>query len=883
MVDRLINNTNFVVTAEFVSDVKITLTEEQLAKNKLITISLPFKKGYVGQLSELVLVDDSSNSLFFHGKVTQYWDDKSIRWCVLEVPLYEVKSVTCILMVYKNGFFSDTSTPINVNIRELFPSLKLSHTKSKEGLRALKVIHNQFKSRINLSTSSICLDESNGIFFQPELTKNNKKIKFEVVTNTIETEVDLNEEVRKASVLLKGHFEVEDRKLSASINIIYRAYYSSVEMKVIIHNENAAKHSGGLWDLGDEGSIVFDDFSIVGNVDELSKLNVCFDGIQKDNLKQFEILQTGSGGKNWNNTNHVLADNLNLIKQNGYHALVDEEAFSGLRCNPRVEIKVNKYRLVCEVNRFWQNFPIGMSYKDKRFAVNLLANTNYSHELQGGEQKTHTIWLSINEQNAGLTNELLNGVVSSSYLVGTKAFFLTNESSLTNNKFTKLTALGLCGESNFFHKRELADEYGWRNFGDLFADHETIGEKGKAVKISHYNNQYDPIYGFLRQYVLTGDIRWFELAADLVSHVKDIDIYQTTNDRDEYNYGLFWHTDHYLDTMTCSHRTFSKHHEAAYEGYTSGGGPGGQHCYSLGLAYHYLLTGEESSKTTVLNMAKWIELTYDGSPTILGKLFAIKRRNSVGVKNPLTGQYPLDRGTGNLINTQLDAFLLTEDKKFLQKAGYILEHTIHPNDDISQRNLDNIEETWFYSVLLQSAVRYLLVKEELQDWDYSYYFVQAAFLHYADWVLQNEQPYLHRPEKLEFPNTTWAAQDIRKGYILAAASYFDQNKTNEYKRRSDEFFEYVFETLNSCENKSTTRTLALLMQNDGAKEFFSGKVCSAPSKKMAFNNNKPQNKYVAVIKLLFSQLRYTSIKKELRWLAFRSDKVSQKLGKYLDE
>ena len=49
----------------------------------------------------------------------------------------------------------------------------------------------------------------------------------------------------------------------------------------------------------------------------------------------------------------------------------------------------------------------------------------------------------------------------------------------------------------------------------------------------------------------------------------------SSDDKDEYNGGLFWHTDHYLDASTATHRTFSKNHSAAYEGYSSGGGPGG--------------------------------------------------------------------------------------------------------------------------------------------------------------------------------------------------------------------------------------------------------------------------------------------------------------------
>ena len=77
----------------------------------------------------------------------------------------------------------------------------------------------------------------------------------------------------------------------------------------------------------------------------------------------------------------------------------------------------------------------------------------------------------------------------------------------------------LTGKNNFYQKREIVDEYGWRNFGDIYADHETDGYEGDDLFVSHYNNQYDPIFGFLRQFALSGNAQWFDLANDLAHHV----------------------------------------------------------------------------------------------------------------------------------------------------------------------------------------------------------------------------------------------------------------------------------------------------------------------------------------------------------------------------
>ena len=116
----------------------------------------------------------------------------------------------------------------------------------------------------------------------------------------------------------------------------------------------------------------------------------------------------------------------------------------------------------------------------------------------------------------------------------------------------------ISGPRSFFARRETIDEYGWRHFGDLYADHEAVGHVGDTPLVAHYNNQYDVIYGAIVQYLRGGDWRWFELMADLARHVIDIDIYHTEEDRPSYNGGLFWHTDHYLDAGTATHRTYSK-------------------------------------------------------------------------------------------------------------------------------------------------------------------------------------------------------------------------------------------------------------------------------------------------------------------------------------
>jgi len=550
-----------------------------------------------------------------------------------------------------------------------------------------------------------------------------------------------------------------------------------------------------------------------------------------------------------------------------------------MRISPSCSVKNKKDTISVYVEKFWQNFPKAISKQDESLTVALFPEGNY--ELQGGEKKSHSIWIDFKSttQNFDWVDKPLMVIIEPQYIEQTGAFDLFTSCS-KQDELTAIIEKGIHGSSNFFEKREAVDEYGWRNFGDLYADHETEGYEGNDIFVSHYNNQYDPIYGFIYQYLASGNASYLELANDLSKHVADIDIYHTVDDKDEYNDGLFWHTDHYLDASTATHRTFSKNHQAAYEGYSSGGGPGGQHCYTTGLKSHYLLTGNEKAKNAVLQLAGWITYSFEGSSSFLAKLFAIKQSGNHGVKDHLLEHYPLDRGTGHYVIALLDAFDLTQQQDYLARAFKVILNTFHPNDDISLRNFDNIEATWFYTVFLQSVGRFLLVKERMGQLDKDFYYARDAMLHYADWMLKNELPYLEQVDKLEFPNTTWAGQELRKVGIFYMANYYSPIKSDMFLEKAAYFYKHIINTLQNDANNDYTRILVLLMQNIGFVNYY-----QYSSSQNEFENIKEYsepikvNKGMKICTLLFKELSRLSIKNELKWLSLRSAKVAKLLGK----
>ena len=179
--------------------------------------------------------------------------------------------------------------------------------------------------------------------------------------------------------------------------------------------------------------------------------------------------------------------------------------------------------------------------------------------------------------------------------------------------------------------------------------------KRQTPLVSHYNNQYDPIAGFIYQYFRTGDTRWWTMADELAAHVVDIDIYHTDRDKWSYNRGLFWHTDHYKHAATCTHRTFSRANQATGRPY--GGGPCSAHNYTTGLLHHYFLTGSPASREAVVGLADWVVRMDDGRRNVLG-LVDDGPTGLASFTVDLDYQGP-GRGCGNSVNALLDGWLVT--------------------------------------------------------------------------------------------------------------------------------------------------------------------------------------------------------------------------------
>lgn len=547
-----------------------------------------------------------------------------------------------------------------------------------------------------------------------------------------------------------------------------------INASVRLHNARRARHKGGLWDLGDSNAIHFQSFDLIAERPGPHRVNAQYEraGDWDGPLEQIRIYQDSSGGKNWNSVNHVDRHGDVPCRFRGYLATEgDQQIHKGLRATPTL-ILDGAHPLTVTLPEFWQQFPKAISAQPDVITIALFpSDWAVPHELQPGERKTHEIWLALSNDPRSLqpAHAPPIPIFPPEWYAQCDLFDAwpgPRDSYLPI--YQELLRTTLDGQQGLAARREVIDEYGWRNWGELWADHEQPPGVNAPPVVSHYNNQYDAIEGTLRHFALTGDLQWRQLSDPIARHVLDIDLYHTDHDRPVYNYGYFWHTDHYRPAQTATHRTYSRTNQDGRSHY--GGGPSSSHCYSTGFLHLYYLTGEPDYRETVINLAEWLIAMEDGTRTE----FCLLDRGATGIStiSAESWYHGPGRAPANTISTLVDAWELTNNGRYRDHAEQLLERVVTPGEDLNRLELLDIERRWFYTMFLQSLAKYLAAKIRVNENDAAYARAVAVAQDYAAWMLENEQPYFDREEELEFPTETWAAQEIRKANAMRSLARF---------------------------------------------------------------------------------------------------------------
>lgn len=782
-----------------------------------ITCGIPWPSGGLVDADRLVLKDANHQTCPLQCTVLDRWKDGSVRWLLLDWQASLRENTQFRLTTTTSDNQPDT-TRITSDLKNeaLHIQTGTSQFVMKTG-KAPVVLH-------AIQTDQV---EAEAIF--EAMDEQGKRYIPVIQSITLEEQGSL-----RTSACLTGTLsEVagDDKLADLIIRFHFFAGLRTVRMEVTIRNSRKAEHPGGLWDLGNGGSIYLRDAALKlssktveknwsGTISPEPGRDVAFQS-------ECELYQDSSGGENWKSSNHVNRHGKVPLTFQGYRLRVDGQESFGLRATPCVSMHSGTEHLGLAVPTFWQNFPLALEANPGTLTLRFFPKQSADvHEIQGGEQKTHTCYLAFGPDE--VTPQPLVWCRSPSHAAAEPEWYASSEvvPCLTpraldpHKEYLQLVDAALEGSDTFATKREVIDQYGWRHFGDIYGDHEAVFHQGPTPLVSHYNNQYDAIAGLGYQYLRSADCRWFTEMKHVAQHVIDIDIYHTDDDKSAYNHGLFWHTFHYVDALTGTHRSYPRDARVPPKGHpVPGGGPANEQNYTTGLMLHYFLTGHRPSKEAAIGLAQWVIDMDDGHKTIFRWFSASD--TGLASKSRTPHYHGPGRGSANSIAALLDGHRLTGERRFLTKAEQLIRRCIHPSDHVEQRNLLDAENRWFYTMFLQSLGKYLHYKQGLGELDSMYTYTCASLLHYVRWMAEHEYPYLEKPEILEYPTETWAAQDMRKCEIFNLASlYADKGDASLYREKADYFFRYSTSKLLSMPTRTLCRPVVLMLHYGYAHAWF---------------------------------------------------------------
>lgn len=773
-----------------------------------VTCGLPWPPGRLRDESRLRLTDTMSRPYPLQARVLDHWPDGSIRWCLLD----------WILETDGGGFELRLADGTDPPRSEMPLEVELL-----DGGRAASVDTGVARFRLGVGTEfpfeqavvagRSALDPARSGLSAVDA----EGLRYRLSVERIEL---LEPGPLRASMSLEGALVSHrgGRLIEVGATLDFHAASAMVRCDLTLANPRAAGHPGGLWTLGSEGSVYLEDVSLRlalphgGDGESRVRCSTEPGAALRTLALPFELCQESSGGENWRSRCHVNRHGEVPHSLRGYRLRAGGTEEVGSRATPVVLLERGEALLGVAMARFWQNFPKAVEATDEGLVLRLFpAQYGDFHELQGGERKTHRFHLACGEDRVSepmldwCREPLLVHASPEWYSRARAVPHLLPRTEGPSGGYQALVQAALDGDDTFADKSERVDEYGWRHFGDLYADHEAVHHDGPDPLVSHYNNQYDAVQGFAIQFLRSGDGRWFRWMDDLARHVVDIDTYHTDEDKSAYNHGQFWHTVHYVDAGRSTHRTYP-----AAEG-VAGGGPSAGHLYTTGLLLHHLLTGDPRSRRAVVEAGNYVISADDGGKTI----FRFLDRGPTGhVTSSASDDY---HGPGRAPANALDALLAgaraSGEARFVEKADEIVRRSVHPCDDPAAHRLEDVEERWFYTMFLCSLGRYLERKILWGENDTMYAYARASLLHYARWASRHEYPYLEKPEILEHPTETWAAQDMRKSVMFrfAARHAEDGEERRRFEERAGFFHRVSVDQLASMPTRTLCRPVVILL------------------------------------------------------------------------
>ncbi|MFK8020301.1 MAG: hypothetical protein AB8B86_11060 [Pseudomonadales bacterium] len=180
---------------------------------------------------------------------------------------------------------------------------------------------------------------------------------------------------------------------------------------------------------------------------------------------------------------------------------------------------------------------------------------------------------------------------SSSYYTSTGVFGNISPSNRSTKRFDNYLMDSIYEVS--FKEGKIPILYGWRDYGDRLYHGWIDTENGVRVP-GFYNDTHVGSNTFFKQYLRTGDLRWWHTAEIATHHFMDIDISHSRRyGRHSFNGKKFWSPPG--EPMLISHGNYDHTTRGVHLG----------HAHVSGMTDYYLLTGDKRTKDAIDLTADW--------------------------------------------------------------------------------------------------------------------------------------------------------------------------------------------------------------------------------------------------------------------------------------
>ena len=311
-----------------------------------VTGGIPLPRGVCRDASNVSVIAGDGRPVPLQTRVLDRWPDNSIRWLLLDAQLDHP---------------GDYGLHVGGNPQEA------------EWRSRLHVRRDSARTTIDTGVIAVELSSASGILMESKTHGSGHPGPAHVVVSLTAvsgrvspvtfTHVTIEEQgPLRACVRLEGTVEVESGLFALVVTRLhFFAGSSVVRAAVTVQNSRPARHAGGYWELGDPGSILFEDMSLDVEFPKGPALAWCHLGAGTAfslNLPA-ELYQDSSGGENWRSANTSTArvvfpstsvDTSCGTETNGRLVIVQHRP-------PGSRMGEGRILVAATVRHFWQNFP----------------------------------------------------------------------------------------------------------------------------------------------------------------------------------------------------------------------------------------------------------------------------------------------------------------------------------------------------------------------------------------------------------------------------------------------------------------------------------------------------------------------------------------------